>query len=73
MSMIQRAVCWPAFGIVAAVAGTAWFNVDEGGVHPRLLAAAIAQADPPTSRANALTASARAICGYPERIFGEEN
>ena len=57
MSMIRSAVCWPAFGIVAAVAGTAWFIADEGGFHPRLSAAAIAQADPPTSRANALTAS----------------
>ena len=57
MSMIRSAVCWPAFGIVAAVAGTAWFNADEGGFHPRLSAAAIAQANPPTSRANALAAS----------------
>ena len=57
MFMIRSAVCWPAFGIVAAVAGTAWFIADEGGFHPRLSAVAIAQADPPTSRTNALTAS----------------
>ena len=56
MSMIRRGVCWPAFGILA-VAGTAWFIADEGGFHPHLSAAAIAQANPPTSRANALTAS----------------
>ena len=56
MSMIRSGVCWPAFGILA-VAGTAWFIADEGWFHPHLSAAAIAQANPPTSRANALTAS----------------
>ena len=56
MSMIRSGGCWPAFGIVA-VAGTGWLIADEGGFHPRLSAAAIAQATRPTSRANALTAS----------------
>src|SRR6516165_7056378 len=59
MPMIRSAACWPAFGIVTAVAGAAWFIADEGGFHPRSSAAAIAQADPPTSPANALTASRR--------------
>ena len=57
MSLIRSAVCWSAFGIVAAVAAAAWFIADEGVFHPRSSAAAIARADPPTSQANALTAS----------------
>src|SRR5262249_39174467 len=47
----RSAVCWPAFGIVAAVAGTALLNGDEGRIHPRSSAAAIAQAEPPASPA----------------------
>ena len=57
MSMTRSAVCWPAFGIVASVAGAAWFIADEGGLHPGLSAAAIAQAYPPALQVNALTAS----------------
>ena len=57
MSMTRSLVCWLAFGIVGSVSGAAWFIADERGFHPRLSAAAIAQANPPTSRANALTAS----------------
>ena len=57
MSRIQSSARLRAFGIVAAVAGAAWFNADEGGVHPRLLSAAIAQAGSPTLPANGLTIS----------------
>ena len=57
MSIIRSAVRWPAFGIVAAVAGTAWFLASEGGCHPTGSAAAIAQDAPPPSPASALKAS----------------
>jgi hypothetical protein len=54
MSTIRSAVCVPAFGIVAVVAAMAWFTTDEGGFHPRLSVAAIAQGGPPTSPAASL-------------------
>ena len=51
MSSIRSAVCWRGFGIVAAVAGTAWFLAAEGGIDRCWSADRSAQADTPTSTA----------------------
>ena len=55
MSSLRSTVGWRGFGIVAAVAGTAWFIAAEGGTYQYWPPVTIARADTPASTANAVT------------------